>query len=72
MDSEGLRKAFASYGDISDCRVMRDHLTNKSKGYGFVSFANSSDAQQAMQQGGHSVDPSSVAMRLFRFCTLFK
>lgn len=51
VDSEGLRKAFATYGDISDCRVMRDHLTNKSKGYGFVSFANSSDAQTAMQQG---------------------
>ena len=51
VDSEGLRKAFAPYGDISDCRVMRDHLTNKSKGYGFVSFANSSDAQTAMQQG---------------------
>ena len=38
IETETLRNAFAPFGDISDCRVVKDLGTNKSKGYGFVSF----------------------------------
>lgn len=50
IETEALRNAFAPFGDISDCRVVRDPATNKSKGYGFVSFVNKPDAQTAIEQ----------------------
>lgn len=33
-----LRQAFISYNECSDARVLWDHQTGRSKGYGFVSF----------------------------------
>ena len=36
-----LREVFEEFGQIVDCKVMRDHSTGKSRGFGFVSFASS-------------------------------
>ena len=50
IDTETLRNAFAPFGEISDCRVVRDPATNKSKGYGFVSFVEKHCAQTSIEQ----------------------
>merc|ERR1719290_27317 len=50
IDTESLRNAFTPFGEISDCRVVRDPSTNKSKGYGFCSFVRKIDAQTAIEQ----------------------
>ena len=50
IDTETLRNAFAPFGEISDCRVVRDPATNKSKGYGFVSFVRKAEAGAAIEQ----------------------
>lgn len=50
IDTETLKNAFAPFGEISDCRVVRDPANNKSKGYGFVSFVRKTDAQTAIEQ----------------------
>jgi len=49
IDNETLRSAFAPFGDISDCKVVRDIATSKSKGYGFVSFVRKIDAEMAIE-----------------------
>ncbi|CAL9774231.1 unnamed protein product, partial [Musa acuminata subsp. burmannicoides] len=46
--AEGLRAAFASYGDIDDCRVIVDKASGRSKGYGFVLFRHRSSARRAL------------------------
>ncbi|XP_077499887.1 TIA1 cytotoxic granule associated RNA binding protein Rox8 isoform X1 [Amblyomma americanum] len=48
IETTQLRDAFAPFGDISDCRVVRDPQTLKSKGYGFVSFVKKADAENAI------------------------
>ncbi|XP_055680226.1 nucleolysin TIAR isoform X1 [Lutzomyia longipalpis] len=48
IETQQLRDAFAPFGDISDCRVVRDPQTLKSKGYGFVSFVKKSEAESAI------------------------
>merc|ERR1712083_1011687 len=50
IDTDTLQNAFAPFGEISDCRVVRDPTTNKSKGYGFCSFVRKVDAQTAIEQ----------------------
>ena len=48
IETQQLRDAFSPFGEISDCRVVRDANTQKSKGYGFVSFVKKSDAEVAI------------------------
>jgi len=50
IETETLRSAFAPFGEISDCRVVKDMVTSKSKGYGFVSFVRKKDATTAIEQ----------------------
>ncbi|KAM9841481.1 cytotoxic granule associated RNA binding protein TIA1-like isoform 1-T1 [Aulostomus maculatus] len=40
ITTDDIKAAFAPFGKISDCRVVKDMATGKSKGYGFVSFFN--------------------------------
>ncbi|KAL8561872.1 hypothetical protein ACOMHN_046996 [Nucella lapillus] len=49
LEQQHLLDAFASCGDISECKIIRDPTTHRSKGYGFVSFINKQDAEQAIQ-----------------------
>lgn len=48
IETQQLREAFCPFGEISDCRVVRDPQTLKSKGYGFVSFVKKADAENAI------------------------
>ncbi|CAA6671191.1 unnamed protein product [Spirodela intermedia] len=43
-----LYACFSVYPSCSDARVMWDHKTGRSRGYGFVSFRNQEDAQSAI------------------------
>jgi nucleolysin TIA-1/TIAR len=49
IETHQLRDAFAPFGAISDCKIIRDPQTLKSKGYGFVSFVDKKDAENAIQ-----------------------
>uniref|UniRef100_A0A673G199 Nucleolysin TIA-1-like n=1 Tax=Sinocyclocheilus rhinocerous TaxID=307959 RepID=A0A673G199_9TELE len=51
ITTDDVRAAFAPFGRI-DARVVKDMATGKSKGYGFVSFFNKWDAENAIQQMG--------------------
>ena len=48
IETQQLKEAFVPFGEISDCRVVRDPQTLKSKGYGFVSFVKKTDAENAI------------------------
>jgi len=47
MRGNDLREAFAAYGEIVFARVNLDRETKRSKGFGFVEFANAEDAAKA-------------------------
>ncbi|CAL8113437.1 unnamed protein product [Orchesella dallaii] len=47
---DDLIKSFSPFGIISDCRVVRDLHTSKSKNYGFISFVSRDSAELAINQ----------------------
>lgn len=47
-DDEGLRAAFAAYGEVTAARVVRDRMTGRSKGFGFVEMPNAEEANAAI------------------------
>ncbi|KAG6519570.1 UBP1-associated protein 2B-like [Zingiber officinale] len=62
--SEGLRAAFASYGDIDDCRVIFDKANGRSKGYGFVLFRHRSSARRALRRSQKLIDNRMTSCQL--------
>jgi len=44
-----LQKVFGAYPSFAKARVIREKHTQKSKGYGFVSFTDPADCVQALQ-----------------------
>ena len=44
---EKLQEIFAAYGEVTSASVVKDRDTNRSKGFGFVEFAQDADAQKA-------------------------
>jgi len=49
MDSSMLRTLFSPYGAILSCKVVVDHPSGLSKGYGFVKFETSVDGIRAQR-----------------------
>jgi RNA recognition motif-containing protein len=58
---EGLRTAFERFGDVVEAKVITDRDTGRSRGFGFVTFTDSSAAQAAIQEmDGTSLDGRSI------------
>ncbi len=45
---ESLRSAFEQYGDVEDVKIITDRETGRSRGFGFVTFVNGQDADDAI------------------------
>ncbi|KAA8644376.1 hypothetical protein EYZ11_001370 [Aspergillus tanneri] len=50
VTDDSLLKAFAKYTSVQKARVIRDKRTQKSKGYGFVSFSDGDDYFRAARE----------------------
>ena len=49
MDHRDLKEMFELYGSITSAKVVMDHATGKSKGFGFVEMQNDSEAKEAIE-----------------------
>uniref|UniRef100_A0A673HFL1 Cold-inducible RNA-binding protein-like n=1 Tax=Sinocyclocheilus rhinocerous TaxID=307959 RepID=A0A673HFL1_9TELE len=58
---QSLEDAFSKYGVITNVHVARNRETNKSRGFGFVTFENPDDAKDALEgMNGKSVDGRTI------------
>ncbi|KAL8158920.1 hypothetical protein V2J09_000457 [Rumex salicifolius] len=48
-DDTGLREAFAQYGNVVDARVIVDRESGRSRGFGFITYTSSEEANSAIQ-----------------------
>ncbi|KAL1206524.1 Organelle RRM domain-containing protein 2 [Cardamine amara subsp. amara] len=46
--SEGLRTAFAQFGEVADAKVVTDRVSGYSKGFGFVRYATLEDSAKGI------------------------
>jgi len=52
-----LRSLFAEYGNINSVSVITDRETGRSRGFGFVDLADSSQARNAIEKlDGHDLN----------------
>ena len=58
---EGLRKAFASYGEILEAKVITERDSGRFRGFGFVTFARDEDGNTAISKmDGTSLDGKNI------------
>lgn len=45
---EDLQKAFEAYGQVTSAKIVKDRVTGRSKGFGFVEMPNDEEAARAI------------------------
>uniref|UniRef100_A0A8C6AZV6 Heterogeneous nuclear ribonucleoproteins A2/B1 n=2 Tax=Odontoceti TaxID=9722 RepID=A0A8C6AZV6_MONMO len=53
---ESLRNYYEQWGKLTDCVVMRDPASKRSRGFGFVTFSSMAEVDAAMAARPHSID----------------
>uniref|UniRef100_A0A3Q2D7Q1 Musashi RNA binding protein 1a n=1 Tax=Cyprinodon variegatus TaxID=28743 RepID=A0A3Q2D7Q1_CYPVA len=53
---EGLREYFCKFGEVKECMVMRDPVTKRSRGFGFVTYADQAGVEKVLAQNRHELD----------------
>ncbi|MEN9362465.1 MAG: hypothetical protein RL095_4000 [Verrucomicrobiota bacterium] len=62
---DGLRQAFAPYGEVTEAKVILDRETGRSRGFGFVAFASHEVAQSALDKmNGALIDGRPIRISL--------
>jgi RNA recognition motif-containing protein len=58
---EGLHSAFSRFGDITEAKVITDRETGRSRGFGFVTFADDQGAANAItEMDGSKLDGRTI------------
>ncbi|XP_072099583.1 RNA-binding protein Musashi homolog 2b isoform X10 [Mobula birostris] len=57
---DSLRDYFSKFGEIRECMVMRDPTTKRSRGFGFVTFADSASVDKVLAQPHHELDSKTI------------
>ena len=54
---EGLKSIFEEYGKVESVKIILDHITDRSRGFGFIVMANEEEAKSAIAGlGGVDLD----------------
>jgi RNA recognition motif-containing protein len=59
---EGLRDAFAQAGTVTSASVIRDRMTGRSRGFGFVEMSSDEEAQKAIAAERHHADGRTLTV----------
>jgi len=57
---ENLQRYFGRYGEVIDCRVVKNSETGRSRGFGFVTFSDPANVSLVFQNGPHQLDGRTI------------
>jgi len=64
---DGLREAFAAYGNVISAQVAKDRESNQSRGFGFVEMEKDEEAQAAINAlDGKELDGRTIIVNVAR------
>ena len=50
IDSDKLKELFSAHGEVTEAVVISDRYSGRSKGFGFVTFADDDGAKKAIEE----------------------
>ncbi|RMD52321.1 RNA-binding protein [Candidatus Parcubacteria bacterium] len=67
IDDQALNNIFSKYGKILSARIVKDRMTNRSRGFGFVEFDNEDAANAAVNDLNESqVEGRAITVSIAR------
>lgn len=64
ITDESLRAIFATHGEVNSSKIIKDHITGISRGFGFIEMPNDSEAHSAMERiNGTVVNGRNVSVK---------
>ncbi|XP_056585933.1 RNA-binding protein Musashi homolog 1b isoform X3 [Triplophysa dalaica] len=57
---EGLKDYFCKFGEVKESMVMRDPVTKRSRGFGFVTFMDQAGVDKVLAQTRHELDSKTI------------
>uniref|UniRef100_A0A672LWB8 Musashi RNA binding protein 1 n=1 Tax=Sinocyclocheilus grahami TaxID=75366 RepID=A0A672LWB8_SINGR len=57
---EGLKEYFCKFGEVKECMVMRDPVTKRSRGFGFVTYVDQTGVDNVLAQNRHELDSKTI------------
>ncbi|XP_015773895.1 PREDICTED: RNA-binding protein Musashi homolog 2-like [Acropora digitifera] len=57
---ETLLEYFSTFGEVADCIVMKDSVSKRSRGFGFVTFSDPSSVDNVCQKPEHILDNKKI------------
>nr|XP_045609294.1 RNA-binding protein Musashi homolog 2-like isoform X3 [Procambarus clarkii] len=57
---EKLREYFGSYGTVRDVLIMKDPVTQRSRGFGFITFGDASSVEKVIAVPNHVLDGKKI------------
>lgn len=63
---EHVRETFSQYGEIVEVALIKDRVTGRAKGFGFVTFGNESGAQSALAMDGQDFHGRNIRVSIAR------
>ena len=62
-----LNDAFASHGTVTETNLMMDRMTNRPRGFGFVTMASAEEVQKAIEgMNGKDLDGRALTVNVAR------
>uniref|UniRef100_A0A8C9S0K7 RNA-binding protein Musashi homolog 2 n=1 Tax=Scleropages formosus TaxID=113540 RepID=A0A8C9S0K7_SCLFO len=57
---QGLKEYFCKFGEVKECMVMRDPVTKRSRGFGFVTYVDQAGVDKVLAQTRHELDSKTI------------
>lgn len=64
INNDSLKELFSQYGEVTEAVVIMDRETNRSKGFGFVTFSTPEAAQKALEMSGKDVEGRAIVVNI--------
>lgn len=64
LNTDKLRKYFGVYGTVQDAVVMKDPVSRRSRGFGFITFSDIAAVDNALAHEPHTIDARKVSILL--------
>lgn len=61
--TEKLKKYFKQYGTVQDAVVMKDPVSKRSRGFGFITFVDVASVDNALAHEPHTIDSRKVFLQ---------
>jgi len=58
--ADKLKKYFSAFGSVQDAVVMKDPISKRSRGFGFITFLDSQSLDKALANEPHTIDARPV------------